>query len=200
MQILAPFLVNLTFATRRKNKICNRLPRNICKIFRLPRRQVKAAAATDLSMVAADIYRSVVGMKWAYQRTGDCAGATNILRAETGLPGRMHLRSEKSEQKAHETPTIPWPIGPSDLPGESGFGQDNCIREERRPPAAPCADAPRHEYECPERRPEVRKAGIRIPGHIRPPLASPSNSFGTSQPSRHAAVYSHSRDALSVVT
>lgn len=150
-------------------------------------------------MAATDIYRhwDEVGIS----ARGDCTGATNILRAKADLPGDASPKV-KSEQKTLETPTVPWPIGSGDLPENRALDK-TIVYGREKVPAAPCADthhAPWHEYEWPERRPEVRKVGIRIPGHIRPPLASPSNSFGTLQPPRHATVYLHSRDALSVVT
>lgn len=96
-----------------------------------------------------------------------------------GRPTRRCISEVKSEQKAlADAYDESWPIGPSDLPQYRTLDK-TIVHEREKAAAAPCADALRHEYECPERRSEVREVGIRIPGHIRPPLASPSNSFGT---------------------
>lgn len=129
-------------------------------------------------MVAADIYRSVVGMKWAYRRVVIAQVQADILRSEAGISRDASPRWKASKRRSGRL----WSPGPSNPAICRGIGlwTRQSYTRERKPSAAPCADASRHEYECPERRPEVRKVGIRIPGHIRPPLASPSNSFGTS--------------------
>lgn len=63
-------------------------PRFLDKVKTIIASTGEIAAATDLSMVAADIYRDfVVWDEVGISTRGDCAGATNILRAETGLPG-----------------------------------------------------------------------------------------------------------------
>lgn len=133
----------------------------------------KSTGPIDKSVAATDIYRR--WDKMGISTRGDCAGATNILRTDTSLPEDTFPKWKASKRRSRRLRSLTHRAQRS--AGESGFGQDNCIRE--KVPAAPCADAPRHEYEWPERRPEVREVGIRIPGHIRPPLASPSNSFET---------------------
>lgn len=149
-------------------------------------------------MAAADIYCNVgrndeVGIS----ARGDCAGATNVPRLDASVTTERCISGEKRAKDARETPTVPGPSRSAICDGESSFRQDNRILYEQegemepRRLAALCTMrgcATRHEYECPGATAEVRKIGIRIPGHIRPsptPLvSSPSNSFWTSQPPR----------------
>jgi len=134
-------------------------------------------------------------MKWVYQRVGIVQVQQTFYMQRQA---RRCISEAKSEQKALETPTSLAHRAQRSVPENRTLDKTIVYRREKAPTAL-CADAPWHEYEWQERRLEVRKVGIRIPGHIRPPLASSSNSFGMSH-HQDAPPYLHSRDVLSVVT
>lgn len=119
----------------------------------------------------------------------DYAGATNNPRSP-----EMHL-GWKASKRCVKTLTVLTHSAPRSLSENRSLGQDNRVRERKKAATIGCADAPCHEYECPDKGAWDRNS------HSWPYSALASIPFLTlsrrpTTETRRALPYLHSRDFL----